>query len=48
MKRYKIANKHGEVIYKFFKDATDCRHWIINHLDLSEEWDYNRYRSDGE
>lgn len=23
---------------KFLTDAEEARHWVINHLDLSEEW----------
>ena len=46
MKRYKITNKHGETYYKFFPNITEARHWIINTLDLSLEWNVNKYESD--
>lgn len=30
--------KDDEVHCRKFKDASDARHWIINHLDLSKAW----------
>ena len=39
--KYIIANnKDNEKYYKKFKSSVDCRHWIINHLDLSKEWKF--------
>ena len=46
MKRYKITNKLGKTYYKYFPDVTEARHWIINTLDLSLEWNINKYESD--
>jgi len=46
MKRYKITNKLGKTYYKYFLDVTEARHWIINTLDLSLEWNVNKYESD--
>lgn len=35
-----IANaKTGEEYVREFESTSDCRHWIINHLDLSLEWE---------
>lgn len=38
MTTYSIINKRGKQINKDFKDDTEARHWVINHLDLSENW----------
>lgn len=40
---YVIYNESNTTRYvKEFATASDCRHWIINHLDLSEEWNHDR------
>ena len=31
-------NKDNELYIKDFKSFSDCKHWIINTLDLSKEW----------
>ena len=37
--RLKITNETNSQEYiKDFNNYTDCRHWIINHLDLSLRW----------
>lgn len=39
MRHYTIEAKIGTESYlKEFKDDTEARHWVINHLDLSREW----------
>ena len=36
---YKIYNnKDSEIYYKEFDNYDDCHHWVVNHLDLSKEW----------
>jgi len=35
---YSIINSKGKQINKQFNNETDARHWVINHLDLSENW----------
>lgn len=36
---YFIHNKKTSECYnKWFKDTSEARNWIINHLDLSLEW----------
>ncbi len=34
--------KDDDHYIRFFSDGMECRHWIINHLDLSKEWSYKR------
>ncbi len=38
MKYYIINDKDTESYNKEFNNYTDCRNWIINHLDLSKNW----------
>ena len=38
MKTYSIINSKRKQINKKFKNETEARHYVINHLDLSEEW----------
>lgn len=41
---YTIKNTKNKDIYvKEFKDETDARHWVINHLDLSLDWKISPY-----
>ena len=41
MSKYMIENdKDDEVYFKKFKSSNECRHWIINHLDLSKNWKF--------
>ncbi len=41
MREYIIWNKKDDEHYVInFKHGADCRHWVINHLDLSKEWSY--------
>ena len=45
MNKYIIFNedtKDNERYTKSFETGQDCRHWIINHLDLSKHWHYNK------
>jgi hypothetical protein len=37
---FSTVNKYGEYINmpEHITNSSDARHWIINHLDLSEEW----------
>lgn len=40
LEKFIIANaKTGEEFIKEFKTGMDCRHWIINNLDSSLEWE---------
>ena len=32
------AKSHEFIVKKLFRDETSVRHWIINHLDLSREY----------
>ena len=42
MKTYLITNnKNSESYTKDFLDISEGRHWIINNLDLSNEWSIN-------
>ena len=43
MRDYIILNQKGDTHTKEFESDTDARHWIINHLDLSENWIFYRY-----
>lgn len=46
MKLYRIKI-NGKVEYKkYFKNSYECRQWIINHLDMSDDIEYNTYPSD--
>ena len=40
MNQYLIYNNKNEYenYKKEFSNLSDARHWIINHLDLSNEW----------
>ncbi len=38
-KYFRIFNDtDDEFFLKLFIDETEARHWIINHLDLSKQW----------
>ena len=40
---YKIHNKTNTTQYfKYFRNNEEARHWIINTLDLSLNWEYVR------
>ena len=42
MNTYLITNnKNSDSYTKDFLDTSEARHWIINHLDLSNEWSIN-------
>ena len=42
MNTYLITNnKNSESYTKDFLNTSEARHWIINHLDLSNEWSIN-------
>jgi len=45
-KKYKVTNKKGDEVYFFTpsKDEGTPRHWIINHLDISQEWIIEKVR----
>ena len=37
--KLRITNeKDNESYIKHFKDFSECRFWISNHLDLSKKW----------
>ena len=40
MNDYLIINEavNSEHFEKSFKDVSEAKHWIINHLDTSKEW----------
>ena len=39
MKHYSAYNEKNGTIYHFsMKNQSEVRHWIINHLDLSLNW----------
>ena len=41
MKKFFIQNlKTDETYKKSFVDTEECKHWIINHLDLSLNWGF--------
>ena len=41
--KYHITNKKNKYEFiKKFKNDEECYHWIVNHLDLSLEWVYER------
>jgi len=43
---YIIVNATGTKLYKFAKTNSDeVYHWIVNHLDLSENWSYSKQDS---
>jgi hypothetical protein len=41
MKTFIIQSKLGKSYIKEFKDREECRHWIINTLDLSLVWSFH-------
>lgn len=42
MELYQITNAKETTEYLlYFTESTDCRHWITNTLDLSEDWTYS-------
>lgn len=48
MKRYNIKI-NGIIEYKkYFTSSEECRHWCINHLDMSDDITWNVYPSDKE
>ena len=39
--KYVIYNKKdNEHYFGTFESATNCRHWIINFMDLSKDWSF--------
>lgn len=43
---YTLTNeKDTEEFTREFVDATQARHWIINHLDLSKNWHLLRIKT---
>ncbi len=43
MTHYIITNdKDNERYERDFANENQCRHWIINHLDLSKNWNFNK------
>ena len=45
--RYIIYNKKDHENYiGTFASAEDCRHWIIDFMDLSKEWSFKLLKSD--
>ena len=44
--KYIIWNsKDNEHYFGTFDNADDCRHWIINYMDLSKEWHFKLLKS---
>lgn len=41
MQRYKATNNKSAEITFSAENDTEARHWVINHLDLSENWSIN-------
>lgn len=43
MEYYVIYNDSNKTQYlKQFESAFDASHWIVNHLDMSLNWSYDR------
>ncbi len=43
MINYTIKNgKNSKTYHRQFENVTEARHWIINHLDLSLNWNILR------
>ena len=43
MNTYLITNNKNSLSYtKDFSDISEARHWVINHLDLSNEWNIDQ------
>jgi hypothetical protein len=43
MENYVIENStNNKVFVKKFNDSSECYHWVVNHLDLSLNWTYDR------
>ena len=40
------AEKSYATYYKSFENSSDARHWVINHLDLSENWHIDKIKKD--
>ena len=39
--KYVIYNKKDyEHYFGTFENSSECRHWIINFMDLSKEWSF--------
>ena len=38
MTKYSITNAKGKEINKEFNNNTEAIYWVLDHLDLSEDW----------
>ena len=42
---YNIYNdKDNESYCRIFESKNECYHWIVNHLDLSKNWNFKKMK----
>ena len=37
---FRIASKQGDFLLREFKSAEGCNNFIVNHMDLSRQWNF--------